>query len=199
MGSYQGLLTRFDIASGQRLDSWSAGGGMRGLAVYDPLPPVQQHGEPSPGPGGAPSGASGGASGGGSAALAAASKAAALPTIATARGRLAAAGRSLLLDTGLRVACPAGGATCRATVTATVAGTGARAAARSRTTPIGTLRAAIAPGTRARLVVRLSRKGAAVIRRRGVANVAVGVSVRAGSGPAVVKRTTVAVQLRRPR
>jgi hypothetical protein len=199
MGSYQGLLTRFDIASGQRLDGWSAGGGMRGLAVYDPLPPVQQHGEPSPGPSGTPSGASGGAAGGGSAALAAASKAAALPTIATARGRLAAAGGSLLLDTGLRVACPAGGATCRATVTATVAGTGARAAARSRTTPIGTLRAAIAPGTRARLVVRLSRKGAAVIRRRGVANVAVGVSVRAGGGPAVVKRTNVAVQLRRPR
>jgi hypothetical protein len=187
MGSYQGLLTRFDIAGGKRLDSWSAGDGLHGLAVYDPPPPVPPHSEPSLEPGGA--------SGSGAPVLAA-SKAAALPTLATVRGGLVAAGRSLLLDTGLRVACPAVGATCRATVTATVAGTGARAAARSHATPIGTLRAAIAPGTRARLVVRLSRKGAALIRRRGVANVAVRVSVRAGGGPAVVKRTNVAVQLR---
>jgi hypothetical protein len=196
MGSYQGLLTRFDIAGGQRLDSWSAGDGLRGLAVYDPPPPVQQHSEPSLEPGGAQGGANASGSG---APMVAASKAAALPTLATVRGGLVAAGRSLLLDTGLRVACPAGGAMCRATVTATVAGTGARAAARSHATPIGTLRAAIAPGTRARLVVRLSRKGAALIRRRGVAQVAVRVSVRAGGGPAVVKRTNVAVQLRRPR
>jgi len=194
MGSYQGLLTRFDIAGAQQLDSWSAGDGMRGLAVYDPPPPVQPNGEP----GGAASGSSA-PSGTGAAVVAAASHAAALPTLATARGGLAAAGRSLLLDTGLRVSCPAGGATCRATVTATVAGTGVRAVARSRATTIGTLRVAVAPGTRARLVMRLGRKGAALIRRRGAASVAVRVSVRAGDGPAVVKRANVAVRLRPPR
>jgi hypothetical protein len=191
MGSYQGLLTRFDIASGQQLDSWTAGDGMGGVAVYDaPPPPEQQHGEPSLDSGGAQNGG---------AVVAATSNAAALPTLATARGRLVAGGRSLLLDTGLRAACPAGGPACRATVTLTVAGTGARAAAPSHATPVGTLRATIAPGARASLVVRLSRTGAALIRRRRAATVAVRVSVRAGGGPALVRRTNVHVQLRRSR
>jgi hypothetical protein len=195
MGSYQGLLTRFDIASGQQLDSWTAGAGMGGVAVYSP-PLVQQHGAPSLDPGPTQSGASTTA---GHPVAAGPTTAAAIaaPQLAVVRGRLVAAGRSLRLDTGLRATCPAAGPRCRAAVALTVAGTGARAAAAA--TRVGALSTTIAPGATARLVVALNRRGAALIRRRRAVTIAVRVSVRAGSGPAVVRKTNVRVALRRSR
>jgi hypothetical protein len=196
MGSYQGLLTRFDIASGQQLDRWSAGGFMHGVAVYSP-PLAQQHGAPSLDPGPTQSGASTTAAHTTAAAPANAAAAIAAPALAVVRGRLVAAGRSLRLDTGLRATCPAAGPRCRAVVALTVAGTGARAAAAA--TRVGALSTTIAPGATARLVVALNRRGAALIRRRRAVTIAVRVSVRAGSGPAVVRKTNVRVQLRRSR
>ena len=42
MGTSAGLLARYDIASGQRMDRWTAGPGLGGVAVYNPpAPPAQ--------------------------------------------------------------------------------------------------------------------------------------------------------------
>jgi hypothetical protein len=197
MGSYQGLLTRFDIASGQQLASWVAGEGLAGVAVYSPSPPQQQSAQASLDPGATQGGAGAVAAHGH--APAAMPKLAARPTLAAARGRLIASGRSLLLDTGLRATCPAGGPACRAIATLTVVGAGARAAAAARPTRLGTLRATIAPGATAPIAVRLSRKGAAMVRGRRVVTIAVRVSVRAGNGTAVVRRASVRVRPPRSR
>ena len=195
IGSYQGQMTRFDIATGMNLGGWNAGGVMGGVAVYNPPPASQQsatsldagNGQVQPSPattaGGPPAPA----------------PAIAAPGLRVAHGRLIASGRSLLLDTGLRASCPAGGPRCRATVTLTVAGAAARAAARTPTTRVGTLTTTIAPGTRAKLVVRLNRRGAALVRRRRAVTIAARASIRAGGGPAVVRRTSVRVRLARPR
>ena len=48
MGTLAGLLARYDIASGQRLDRWTAGLGLGGIAVYNPSAPPAQ----GPGSGG---------------------------------------------------------------------------------------------------------------------------------------------------
>ena len=121
-----------------------------------------------------------------------------MPAFEVAHGRLLTSGRSLLLDTGLQVSCPATGPRCSANVTLTVAGAGAHAAAAS-VTRVGTLSTKIAPGAKAKLVVRLNKKGAALIRRHRAVTIAARVSIRAGSRPAVVRKTSVRVLLHRPR
>jgi hypothetical protein len=199
MGSGPALLTRFDIASGQQFQSWSAGtGGLYGMAVYSPPPPAeqnppQQHTETSLDPGATQSGASSVET-----TTSAQTVAIAAPALVVADGRLITVGRSLLVDTGLRATCPAGGPQCRATVALTMATAGARAAA-ARSTRVGTLSTTIAPGARAKLVVRLNRKGAALVRKRGAVTFAARATIRAGSGRAVVTKTSVRVKLRRAR
>ena len=121
-----------------------------------------------------------------------------MPALAVAHGRLLTSGGSLRLDTGLQVSCPATGPKCSANVTLTVAGTGARASAAS-VARVGTLSIKIAPGAKARLVVRLNKKGAALVRRRSAVTIAARVSIRAGHGPAVVRKTSVRVLLHRSR
>jgi hypothetical protein len=195
MGSYAGLLARFDIAGGQKLGSFSAGTSLGGVAVYGPpLPaqqdPPQQHAETSLDPGAAQSGASTVQT-----APPAQTIAVAAPAFVIANGRLITSGTSLLLDTGLRATCPAGGPSCRGTVALTIATTAARAAA-VRTTRLGTLSTTIAPGVRARLVVRLNKKGAALVRKRRAVTVAARATIRAGSGRAVVTKTSIRVKLR---
>ena len=64
---------------------------------------------------------------------------------------------------------------------------------------MGTLSTKIAPGAKAKLVVRLSKKGAALVRRRSAVTIAARVSIRAGNGPAVVRKTSVRVLLHRSR
>jgi hypothetical protein len=198
MGSYRGLLARFDIASGQPLGSFSAGTSLSGVAVYNaPLPAPQstpeQHTEASLDPGATQSGA-------GTIQTTASSRTIAIvaPALVVAGARLITVGGSLLLDTGLRAICPAGGPYCRATVALTMATTGAHAAA-AGTTRVGTLSKTIAPGARAKLVVRLNRKGAAVVRKRRAVTFAARATLRAGSGRAVVTKTSVRVKLRRGR
>ncbi len=115
-----------------------------------------------------------------------------MPALEVAHGRLLTTGRSLRLDTGLQVSCPAAGPRCTANVTLTVAGARARAAAASGTR-VGRLSTRIAPGAKARLVVRLSRKGAALVRRHSAVTIAARVSIRAGAGRAVVRKTKVRV------
>jgi tetrahydromethanopterin S-methyltransferase subunit D len=80
----------------------------------------------------------------------------------------------------------------------TVARGGAHAAAAS-VTRVGTLSTRIAPGAKAKLVVRLSKKGAALIRKRSAVTIAARVSIRAGNGPAVVRKTSGRVLLRHRR
>ena len=121
-----------------------------------------------------------------------------MPAFAVAHGRLLTSGRSLLLDTGLQVSCPATGPKCSANVTLTVARGGAHAAAAS-VTRVGTLSTKIAPGAKAKLVVRLTKKGAALIRKHSAVTIAARVSVRAGTRPPVVRKTSVRVLLPRPR
>jgi hypothetical protein len=121
-----------------------------------------------------------------------------MPALAVAHGRLLTSGGSLRLDTGLQVSCPATGPTCSANVTLTVARGGADAAAAS-VTRVGTLSTKIAPGAKARLVVHLSKKGAAVVRKRSAVTIAARVSIRAGNGPAVVRKTSVRVLVRHRR
>lgn len=198
MGTTAGVLARYDIASGQRVDRWTAGPGLGGVAVYNPPAP------PAPGPGTATTQSTSGSSTldttNGAQTLAIASSAPSLdmPALAVSHGRLLTSGRSLRLDPGLQVTCPAAGPPCSANVTLTVAGAGARAAAAS-VTRVGMLSTRIAPGAKARLVVRLNKKGAALIRRRHAVTIAARVSIRAGNGPALVRKTSVRVLLRRPR
>ena len=201
MGTLAGLLARYDMASGQRMDRWTAGLGLGGIAVYNPPPLPAPPTNTSPGTSTTQS-----TSGtttvdataitGGLAFSSAPSLD--MPALAVAHGRLLTSGGSLRLDTGLQVSCPATGPKCSANVTLTVAGTGARASAASAIR-VGTLSTKIAPGAKAKLVVRLSKKGAALIRRRHAVTIAARVSIRAGSGPAVVRKTSVRVLLRRPR
>jgi hypothetical protein len=202
MGTLWGLLARFDIATGQRMDRWTAGPGMGGIAVYNPPAP------PTQGPGSAGGSNTTQSTSGSSTvdptlgaqtfAMASSVPSLDMPAFAVAHGRLITSGRPLLLDTGLQVSCPATGPKCSANVTLTVARGGAHAAAASATR-VGTLSTKIAPGAKAKLVVRLSKKGAALIRRRHAVTIAARVSIRAGSGPAVVRKTSVRVLLRRPR
>jgi hypothetical protein len=201
MGTYAGLLARYDIASGQRMDRWTAGPGLGGIAVYNPAalpaPPTNTF------PGTSTTQSTSGTKTvnatpitGGLAFSSAPSLD--MPALAVAHGRLLTSGRSLRLDTGLQVTCPAKGPRCSANVTLTVAGTGPRASAASAMR-VGTLSTKVAPGAKAKLVVRLNKKGAALIRRRRAVTIAARVSIRAGSGPAVVRKTSVRVLLHRPR
>jgi hypothetical protein len=198
MGSLAGVLARYDIASGQRVDRWTAGRGMGGIAVYNPPQPA------STSPGSNASQSTSGSStidpaiGAQIFAMASSAPSFDMPALAVAHGRLLTSGHSLLLDTGLQVSCPATGPKCSANVTLTVAGSGAHASAASATR-VGTLSTKIAPGARAKLVVRLNRKGAALIRRRHAVTIAARVSLRAGKGPAVVRKTSVRVLLHRSR
>ena len=202
MGTLAGLLARYDIASGQRLDRWTAGLGLGGIAVYNPSAPPAQ----GPGSGGgsnttqSTSGSSTVDATLGARIFATASSVPSLdmPALEVAHGRLLTSGGSLRLDTGLQVSCPAAGPKCTANVTLTVAGAGARAVAAS-VTRVGTLSTKIAPGAKAKLVVRLNKKGAALIRERRAVTIAARVSIRAGSRPAVVRKTSVRVLMRHSR
>ena len=198
MGTLAGVLARYEIASGQRMDRWTAGLGLGGIGVYNPpAPPAQGTGS---GGGSNATQSTSGSSAIGAQTFAMASSVPSLdmPAFEVAHGRLLTSGRWLLLDTGLQVSCPATGPRCSANVTLTVARGGARAAAAS-VTRVGTLSTKIAPGAKAKLVVRLNRKGAALIRRHRAVTIAARVSIRAGSRPAVVRKTSVRVLLRRPR
>jgi hypothetical protein len=196
MGSYDGRLARFDIASGDQIgQNLTVGTSLGGVAVYSPppLPPKSPPGGTTTTPTTPESHAvdataiTGGLIFQSSPSLAA-------PAFIVTHGRLLTSGRSLRLDTGLQVRCPATGPKCRANVTLTVARGGAHVAAASLTR-VGTLSTEIAPGAKAKLVVRLSRKGAALIRKRSAVTIAARVSIRAGSGPAVVRKTSVRVLL----
>jgi len=193
MGTLPGLLARYDIATGQRVDRWTAGPGMGGIAVYNPPRPA------SASPGTTTTQGTSAANPVEAAPLTgglAFSSAPSLdmPALAVAHGRLLTSGGSLRLDTGLQVSCPATGPRCSANVILTVAG-----AAAASVTRVGALSTKIAPGAKARLVVRLSKKGAALIRRRSAVTIAARVSIRAGKGPAVVRKTSVRVLLRHQR
>jgi hypothetical protein len=201
MGTLAGLLARYDIASGQRMDRWTAGPGLGGIAVYNPPLPPAPPTSTSPGTSTTQSTSATNPVGatpitGGLAFASAPSLD--MPALAVSHGRLLTSGRSMRLDTGLQVSCPAAGPRCSANVTLTVAGAGGRVAAAS-VTRVGTLSTKIAPGAKARLVVRLSKKGAALVRKRSAVTIAARVSIRAGHGPAVVRRTSVRVLVRRPR
>jgi hypothetical protein len=199
MGSLGGPLARFDIASGNQIgQNLITGTSLGGVAVYSPPAPTTQ----SPGDTGGSNAtqSTSGSSTIGAQTFAIASSAPSLdmPALAIAHGRLLTSRGSLRLDTGLQVTCPATGPRCSADVTLTVAGAAARAAGAS-VTRVGTLSTKIAPGAKARLVVRLSKKGAALIRRRSAVTIAARVSIRAGNGPAVVRKTSVRVLLRHRR
>jgi hypothetical protein len=202
MGTSAGVVARYDVASGQRVDRWTVGGGIGGIAVYSPPAPSTQ--DPGSGGGSNTTQSTWGSStldptlGAQTFAMASSVPSLDMPALAVAHGRLLTSGHSLLLDTGLQVSCPATGPRCSANVTLTVARGGARAAAASATR-VGTLSTRIAPGAKAKLVVRLNKKGAALIRRHRAVTIAARVSVRAGSRPAVIRKTSVRVLLRHPR
>ena len=202
MGTLAGLLARYDIASGQRLDRWTAGLGLGGIAVYNPSAPPAQG--PGSGGGSNTTQSTSGSStvdatlGARTFAMASSVPSLDMPALEVAHGRLLTSGGSLRLDTGLQVSCPAAGPKCTANVTLTVADAGARAVAAS-VTRVGTLSTKIAPGAKAKLVVRLNKKGAALIRERRAVTIAARVSIRAGSRPAVVRKTSVRVLMRHSR
>jgi hypothetical protein len=195
MGTLGGVLARYDVATGQRVDRWITGHGLAGVTVYNPPVTPAPPTDTSPGTTTSqstsatttvdPAPVTGGM-------LFSSAPSLDIPAFEVAHGRLLTSGGSLRLDTGLQVSCPATGPSCTANVTLTVAGAGARAAAAS-TTRVGTLSTKIAPGAKARLVVRLSRKGAALVRRHSAVTIAARVSIRAGKGPAVVRKTSVRV------
>jgi hypothetical protein len=200
MGTLAGLLARYDIASGQRMDRWIAGPGLGGIAVYNPPPPSPPAPPTSTSPGTTTTQSTSATNPVGVAPLTggmvfSSAPSLDMPALAVSHGRLLTSGGSLRLDTGLQVSCPAAGPRCTANVTLTVASAGARAAAASAAR-VGTLSTKIAPGAKARLVVRLSKKGAALVRKRSAVTIAARVSIRAGNGPAVVRKTSVRVLLR---
>jgi hypothetical protein len=199
MGSYAGQLARFDIASGDQLgQNLVAGTSLGGVAVYSPPPPTPKSPPATTTTQSTPdtSAADSTINTGGVAFFSMPSLAA--PALVVTHGRLMTSGGALRLDTGLQATCPAGGPKCSANVTLTVAGTGARVSAAS-VTRVGTLSAKIAAGAKARLVVRLNKKGAALVRKRSAVTISARVSIRAGSGPAVVRKTSVRVLRHRSR
>ena len=121
MGTLAGLLARYDIASGQRMDRWTAGPGLGGIAVYNPPSPPAQG--PGSGGGSNTTQSTSGSStfdatiGAQTFAMASSVPSLDMPAFAVAHGRLLTSGRSLLLDTGLQVSCPATGPKCSANVT----------------------------------------------------------------------------------
>ena len=128
MGTLAGLLARYDIASGQRLDRWTAGLGLGGIAVYNPSAPPAQG--PGSGGGSNTTQSTSGSStvdatlGAQTFAMASSVPSLDMPALEVAHGRLLTSGGSLRLDTGLQVSCPAAGPKCTANVTLTVAGAG---------------------------------------------------------------------------
>jgi hypothetical protein len=197
MGTSAGVVARYDVVSGQRVDRWTAGPGLGGIAVYNPPPAPPTTTSPGTPTTQSTSGndtidataITGGL-------VFSSAPSLDMPALAVAHGRLLTSGGSLRLDTGLQVTCPATGPRCSANVTLTVADAAARAAAAS-VTRVGTLSAKIAPGAKGRLVVRLNKKGAALVRKRSAVTIAARVSIRAAHGPAVVRGTSVRVLLHR--
>jgi hypothetical protein len=201
VGEYGGMLARYDIESGESLGSWTAGEGLHGVALYSPPPPPPPDtgttADPHPNQSAASTVDTATVIPAAPTLVVAPSRAVAAPALAVTRSaRLITSGRSLVLDTGLRATCPPGGPRCHATVALTVAAPGPRAAG-VHTTRVGTLRTTIAPGTKARLVVRLNKKDSALVRGRRSVLVAARATIRAGSGPARVAKTNVRVRLRR--
>ena len=198
VGSHHGLLTRFDIASGQELSSWSAGTSLHGVVVYSPPAPAEQQ-QTGPGVGLGETASSGGTVDAVDSTPASALATPTAPAFVVTRGKLVTLGKSLIIDTGLRATCPAAGARCRATVDLTVATKAGGAAAAARTTRVGTLRASIAPGAKAKLLVRLNKKGTSLLRKRHTVTIAARASVRAGGGAVVVTKTSIRARLRAKR
>jgi hypothetical protein len=93
MGSLAGVLARYDIASGHRVDRWTAGPGLGGIAVYNPPQPA------STSPGSNASQTTSGSStidpaiGAQTFAMASSAPSLDMPALAVAHGRLLTSGR----------------------------------------------------------------------------------------------------------
>ncbi|HXD55994.1 MAG TPA: hypothetical protein VN618_14655 [Solirubrobacteraceae bacterium] len=105
------------------------------------------------------------------------------------------AGGRILLKTGLTVGCPAGGPACSVRLIATVSGAQAASAsgAAHRPLTIGTLHATVAPGRSLALTLRLTPKGAALLKKHHRLKIALSGTASALGGPAVKLAGTVAV------
>jgi hypothetical protein len=89
--------------------------------------------------------------------------------------------RSIVVDTGLRVSCPIGGAACAASGQVDVAPSRGRAAA-SKRTRLGAVKFSVPAGADRSVRVRLSGRGARALREAGALKVRVSAEIKAAGG-----------------
>lgn len=119
-------------------------------------------------------------------------------------GRAKATGRrSVLVDTGLDVICPAGGPACTAAVSATAplpvkvtrkSKKGRSAATKRRRATVGRKSLRIPAGRTQRIRIRLSRAASQELRRRGSLTMALKVVLRAGTAAATTSSQSISVK-----
>ena len=117
------------------------------------------------------------------------------PKLGHGRASAARAGSRVSVNTGLSVACPAGGPPCPVTIAGTVSGAQARgaSAAKTKKVTVGKLATTIPAGKTVTLTLPLSAKGAALLKKHHKLKITLAGSTRSGSGPVVPIATTITI------
>jgi hypothetical protein len=97
-------------------------------------------------------------------------------------------GGHVVVNAGLGVTCPTGGASCSVSLTGTVSGSQAKSAdlavtAASKSVVVGTLRTNVTAGRTLQLSFRLNSKGATLLRKHHKLTITLSGSAQTGTGP----------------
>jgi len=117
------------------------------------------------------------------------------PKLGHGRASAARTGSRVSVNTGLSVACPAGGPPCPVTLAGTVTGAQARGAstAKSKTVTVGKLATTVPAGKTVTLTLALSAKGAALLKKHHNLKIGLAGSTRSGAGPVVPIAATITI------
>ncbi|HEU4737396.1 MAG TPA: hypothetical protein VFS48_10280 [Solirubrobacterales bacterium] len=115
----------------------------------------------------------------------------------TGRPKAIASRRSIVVDTGLTVSCPIGGAACAASGRVDAAPARRRAAA-SKSKRLGAVRLSVPAGESRRVQVRLSGRGAKALRDAGALRVRVAAAIEVAKGRTAKARQVGRIEAPRP-
>jgi hypothetical protein len=118
------------------------------------------------------------------------------PTVTHRKASAANVGGHVAVKTGLSVGCPAGGSACPVVLTGTVSGPQATGASVSKTKSVvvGTLRTSVPAGKTLALAMRLSTKGAALLKKHRKLKIALAGTARTGAaGPSARLSATITI------
>jgi hypothetical protein len=117
------------------------------------------------------------------------------PTLTQHKASAANVGGHVVVNTGLSVACPAGGSACPVVLAGTVSGPQATGASVSRTKSVvvGTLRISVPAGKTLALALRLNTKGAALLKKHRKLKIALAGTARTGNGPTTRLSATITI------